>query len=385
VHAIDLARWAATLLIPPGTALLLYAAILLMARPREPYRCPGDARSWRRWLPAVCGYDLRGVPEVDGARVCPECSRAASRAQLRRAPVSPRPLVVGITLLCPGLLAYNGATHGVWRKPERALPTVALIASKRWQPVLLYKLEPELQRRASARGGLPRWHARLLAPALMADLRTGTEYDRFHRAGLVLGWHVLHVRDQLEASLDSSDPRQRFRAASLLRAHAPDAPRPSLVRATLDWMTPTSIEGWIRLQEVYEALQFLRRHVEVAESALVEGLSHENPLRRLYCAFVLGVEGRSAHATAAAAILCESLRSNQLADDARLAVYGLAGFGIDAVPRLEALLGSDDAQQREAARLLLERLGGMNSDLALSRLISRGKGIYLAQGLGSWW
>jgi hypothetical protein len=381
------ARWLASILVPVGALLFFAALAALLRRPRPRYLCPGPARPllarvnpWARLVHERCLYDLHRVRPVEGWITCPECACRSTPRQLRRPSRWLGPVALSLLLLVPGVASYHLVTRGQWREAQRALPTTAIILMKRAWPDGPGRVHPELERRIGD-GSMRSWQAPLVMPSLIGDLRGEADWNTERIAVRLLRCYSGWAEPYLQGALNSESWRHRRQCAALLRSYQPLNPSDALIRVTVESLR-SSEQGRLGMESFgshgfNEQVNFLRRHVGLAEHHLVAGLESNDGQQRLYCAFVLGISGLEERAGIAAPILAESLRSNSIEGDAKMAVYGLAGLGQAAIPCLEALLVTDDQQQRKAALLLLERLAGENSDSQLSRLISRGRGIRL--------
>lgn len=207
-----------------------------------------------------------------------------------------------------------------------------------------------------------------LAPALRSRFMAAIEnlrdddipYNALHAQAELceIGCQALPV---LEKALWSEDYQTRHVAAWILRHCCADyEPTPRLLDVTADqlnwyeypedmyWLTtPADAFHWLR-----DSTQAVRQ----LKGRLVRNLQSTDRQEQVLSALLLAEHGETAWSSVLAPILIPHLADNQIPSDGGLAAYALGKLGESVRVYVTPLLGSDDAQQADLARLILAEL-----------------------------
>lgn len=316
----------------------------------------------------VCGYNLGSHSSTQaGGFCCPECGRRYSSSRsLARSTCPIRTFRLGVVFIATAA-AINTA-HGLrWSYVLRPAPTGLLLAS---QTLLADRTPSALRRELHQRWSDHAVHGDQLdryVILLVRDLHSDGVRFNAENALDVLGEigqpAVLHLR----RALTSRDWQQRQMAAAVLhRLNVP--PSDDLVRISIEGLRDDALPWGRKTNFVFNARQgvrYLAEHAKVAEAQLIRSLQSADLQQRFLSAAALGFGGRSVAAEQAAPILIAQLRDNQVSGDALFAMRALYGFGSAVLEPLQAVMASDDRQQRELAAFLIWKLQSQSATLDL--------------------
>jgi len=355
-----------------GMALIMFL-ISWRRRRRSPGRrfCPGPKRHWAiRFQPwrlvfrSVCGYDLSGSPGYrEGKPTCSECGRALkSRRQMVRSGHRFVVFRAGVGLLflsifVPKLVDVN------WAEVVRLVPSPPLVAME----TMLLDDTPEVVR-VELRGRMSNLELedaeeRKMIALLVRDLRMSMLTNSADPAMMLLATCGEQAIADLERTLDAPDHQQRQLAAHLLRLIPTYRPTQRMLEVTLEGLAKDDIPvPRRRTKQPYMLLEvcnakdgtaYLACHASEAIELLTQGMMSSDEQQRMFAATASGLGGASSLIPAAAPILLEHLRDNDITGDAKIAKFALRGFGPDVRPTLELGLIEADVQARKAIEQVL--------------------------------
>jgi hypothetical protein len=172
----------------------------------------------------------------------------------------------------------------------------------------------------------------------------------------------------LEAALDSSDPQQRYSAASILARFCDEyVPSDRFLAVQIEQLDSRHYNEdlkWLaRPSTAFNSLWMSPNLVPRVAASLQNLLDSEDPQARLMSALLLAGAGRTDLASRLVPLLVPHLADNDLQSDASLAMHALYRLGAAARPYLEqAQRNPLDDQQEEAADLLLYQIENPDSD-----------------------
>ena len=368
-----------------ATIALLIGGWQLLSRiirgPEKRY-CKGPRVKWRwLWWPlhwfrvSRCGYDLSAHLEhrennPNGYSLlpirCPECWAESDNAHdLSWRSGGWRMFRVGVVLSAVAVGMVYWQMQG--DDPARSAPTWFLMNSE-----LIFDedspavFSTELHRRHRA-GEFDNDQQSDFAYVLARALRSDNVKWNAHRAMQELKSLGVLAADALEESLDSDDWQERQLAAHLLqsiRVKNHQLPSDRLLEVTVEGLINDTLP-WgenVMVPNARLGVRFLGMFPVQARPFLVQALQWDDPQARLLAAYTLGATGQITTVDAAATVLIEHLRDNDIGGDARIAMAGLAGFGEPAVPHLEQYVQDRDDQLRIAARWLIWKLAPPDAD-----------------------
>ncbi|XVJ60547.1 MAG: hypothetical protein HEQ23_14580 [Tepidisphaera sp.] len=167
-------------------------------------------------------------------------------------------------------------------------------------------------------------------------------------------------RKALEQALDSPSYQRRQLAMTML-CHDEKKPGKRLIEVCFEGLSDDAIpidtlrpmnERFIApVGNANEAARFLIEHAQEVRPQLEKGLKDGDWQKKLLCAYIAGRAKISALLPAAAPVLINHLKDNDIRGDGQTAIGGLAGFGTDVLPYLERIQ-NPDSQQQIAVRLI---------------------------------
>lgn len=163
----------------------------------------------------------------------------------------------------------------------------------------------------------------------------------------------------LEEALGSRDWQQRQLAAAALRRIEGYAPSERMFVVCVEGLADDALpwgespRTFTHVTNAYGSVEYLIRHAVAAEGFIAAGLHSGDVQQRFFCAYALGVAGRSGYAELICDVLAPHLNDNDLRGDAVLAVRALYLTGDSVAPFLRDAWREADAQGRRAIEVIL--------------------------------
>lgn len=359
-----------------GVLALLYWAWFVARRPRR--YCPGQPRPFSAWFwPFTwatfpqCGYDLASLTETGGLCRCPECGRESRIHQRRQTPTSIAWRRLGVLFLVAGVSAPVGLylRSGRW---ATHLPTPVLLAVRSTmgsfthpavRDVIMDRCRPPYTEKGEQNGEppLPLWQQRWAIRTFINDLRDDDVPYNAEGSLYALSWFAHDLTNPpLQAALRSDDYQQRQYAADILRDRSEVAPSADLYRVSVEGLVDDSPgdgrTSWLLMSNAHVGFDYLLLHAEGAEPYIKEGLASKDAQQRMLCALIAAATNRQQLLPTACPLLVESLGSDDIEENAKFSAAALMKLGRPALPYLKPALADDDAQRRQIAVLLVQRI-----------------------------
>lgn len=204
------------------------------------------------------------------------------------------------------------------------------------------------------------------------------------------------VIPELEGALGSRDWQQRQLAAAALRRIKGYVPSERMLVVCVEGLADDALpwgespRTFTHVPNAYGSVEYLIRYTAAAEGFIAAGLHSGDAQQRFFCAYALGMAGRSGYAELICDVLAPHLNDNDLRGDAVLAVRALYLTGDAVAPFLRDAWREADAQGRRAIELVLldlrdppQTVAEMRERGAASGLTERG--VDPAMGAGSVW
>ena len=164
---------------------------------------------------------------------------------------------------------------------------------------------------------------------------------------------------ELELALGSRDWQQRQMAAAALRRVEGYAPSERMFVVCVEGLADDALpwgdspRTFTHVANAYGSVEYLIRHAAAAEGFIAAGLHSGDAQQRFFCAYALGMAGRSGYAELICEVLAPHLNDNDVRGDAVLGVRALYLTGDAVAPFLKDAMADADAQGRRAIEVIL--------------------------------
>ncbi|MCB9838950.1 MAG: hypothetical protein H6813_06385 [Phycisphaeraceae bacterium] len=182
----------------------------------------------------------------------------------------------------------------------------------------------------------------------------------------------------LEKALGSDDWQQRQMAAELLRRIDGYVPSDRMFVVCVEGLADDALpwgdspRTFTHVDNAYGGVEYLIGHAEAAEGYLAAGLHSVDAQQRFFCAYALGMAGRSGYAGPICEALAPHLNDNNIIGDATLATRALYLTGDAVAPHLRAARKRADDQGLKAIELILLDLS--DPPVSIDEMRERGAG-----------
>ncbi|MDP1661760.1 MAG: hypothetical protein Q8L55_07575 [Phycisphaerales bacterium] len=357
--------------------VLLYWAAFISRKPRR--YCPGQPRPRSAWLwPFTwvtfpqCGYDLTPLPGAAASCRCPECGRTSALPQRRRTPTPVAYRRLGLMLIAAGLLpplaVYLRSGRWASHAPTAVLLAVRATMGTHTQWAVRSSIYQRCQPPHDNAGNriddppLPQWQQRWAVRLFIDDMRDDDVRDNADSARYALSClpTTLTVAP-LQAALNDPDQQLRQFAADILRANRSLPVSDDLLRVSVESLRddrpgPDGRWSWLQMSNAAGGFDFLLTHAQRAEPFIAAGINGGDPQQRFLASVIAATTRLERLLPSACPQLIEALGSDDIAENAKFAAAAFLKLGPAALLYLEPARRDDDAQRRQVACLLVERI-----------------------------